>query len=89
MTTACIAEASELAVPLIARRATDSVGTIEARRGEVEMLLFVLYVVLFLGGFYLFGMSFNAEAWQGLIFTAGILSVSLAVAILFHTQRRT
>ncbi len=51
--------------------------------------MFILYIVLFLGGFYLFGAAFNAEAWQALIFTAGILSVSLAVGILFHTQRRT
>jgi hypothetical protein len=52
-------------------------------------VLFALYVVLFLVGFYLFGMAFTAEAWQGLIFTAGILSVSLAVGLLFHTQRRS
>lgn len=50
--------------------------------------MFVLYLVLFLGGFYLFGAAFTAEAWQGLIFTGGILAVSLAVALLFHTQRR-
>ena len=36
--------------------------------------MFILYIVLFLGGFYLFGAAFNAEAWQALIFTAGILS---------------
>ena len=52
-------------------------------------ILFALYLVLFLAGFWLFGISFTAESFQGLIFTAGILSVSLAVALLFHTQRRT
>jgi len=52
-------------------------------------MLFVLYVVLFLGGFFLFGAAFNAEAWQGLIFSGGILAVSLAVALLFHTQRKS
>ncbi len=36
---------------------------------------------------YMFGAAFTAESWQGLIFTAGILSVSLAVAILFHARK--
>jgi hypothetical protein len=52
-------------------------------------VLFALYLVLFLAGFWLFGAAFTAESFQGLIFTAGLLSVSLAVALLFHTQRRT
>ena len=35
--------------------------------------MFILYVVLFLGGFYLISAAaFNAEAWQALIFTAGM-----------------
>lgn len=49
--------------------------------------MFVLYMVLFLGGFYLFGAAFNAEAWQGPIFIAGILAVSLAVGLLFRARR--
>lgn len=49
--------------------------------------MFVLYMVLFLGGFYLFGAAFNAESWQGLIFIGGILVVSLAVGLLFHARR--
>jgi hypothetical protein len=57
---------------------------------EVAMyVLFVLYLVLFLAGFFLFGAAFTATAFQGLIFTAGILAVSLAVALLFHTTRRS
>ena len=52
-------------------------------------VLFAMYLVLFLVGFYLFGLAFTVEAWQGLIFTAGVLSVSLALALLLHTQRRT
>jgi len=52
-------------------------------------VLFALYLLLFLAGFWLFGAAFTAESFQGLIFTAGVLSVSLAVALLFHTQRRT
>jgi len=67
------------------RRSLDTI----IRAERIEVAMFIVYVVLFLVGFYLFGAAFNAEAWQGLIFTGGILSVSLAVAILFHTQRRT
>jgi hypothetical protein len=52
-------------------------------------ILFALYLVLFLVGFYLFGAAFTATAFQGLIFTAGIFAVSLAVALLFHTTRRS
>ncbi len=43
-------------------------------------MLFALYAVLFVGGMYLFGLSFNLEAFQGLVFTAGILCVSAALA---------
>ncbi|MEV8267330.1 hypothetical protein [Microbacterium sp. NPDC076911] len=49
--------------------------------------MFVLYIVLFLAGFYLFGAAFTAEYWQGPIFIAGILSISLAVGILFHWRK--
>ncbi|MGZ0712729.1 hypothetical protein ACWPKO_30755 (plasmid) [Coraliomargarita sp. W4R53] len=53
----------------------------------VEAAMFVVYMVLFLAGFYLFGAAFSAESFQGLIFTAGILSVSLAVAIVLHWRK--
>lgn len=49
--------------------------------------MFVVYLVLFLGGFWLFGLAFTVDAWQGLIFGAGILVVSLAVGLLFHARR--
>jgi len=53
------------------------------------IILYILYLLLFLGGFYLFGAAFTADAWQGLIFTAGILAISLALGLLLHTTRRT
>lgn len=52
------------------------------------IVLFALYLVLFLAGFFLFGLAFTATAFQGLIFAAGILVISLAVGLLFHTQSR-
>ncbi|MFE1645992.1 hypothetical protein [Microbacterium sp. P01] len=51
--------------------------------------MFIVYLVLFLGGMYLFGLSFTLESWQGLVFVAGILAVSLAVALPFHFQRKS
>lgn len=49
--------------------------------------MFILYAVLFLGGFYLFGLAFAVDSWQSVIFTAGILLVSLAVALPIHFSR--
>lgn len=43
-------------------------------------MLFALYLILFLGGMYVMGLAFNAPAFQGVIFAAGILMVSTAVA---------
>jgi hypothetical protein len=50
--------------------------------------MFIVYMVLFLGGFYLFGLAFNVEAFQGLIFTAGILAVSLALGLMTWSNRK-
>jgi len=44
--------------------------------------MFLLYAVLFVLGFYLFGLGITAGS--ALIFVGGLLSVSLAVALLFH-----
>lgn len=43
-------------------------------------MLFALYVVLFLGGMYVMGLSFNLPAFQGVVFVLGILLVSAALA---------
>ncbi|WP_170285743.1 hypothetical protein [Microbacterium rhizomatis] len=49
--------------------------------------MFILYIVLFLGGMYLFGFAFTVDSWQGLIFFAGIVCVSLALALAFRQTR--
>lgn len=47
--------------------------------------MFIVYMVLFLLGFYLFGLAFAIDSDpSGYIFFAGLLSVSLAVGLLFH-----
>lgn len=45
-----------------------------------DVVDFIVFMVLFLGGFYLFGISHSLPTGQGLAFTAGILLVSLALA---------
>jgi len=45
--------------------------------------VFVLYLVLFLGGIYLMGSAFNVADIEGLVFTAGLLLTSLAVGLPF------
>ncbi|WP_375385151.1 hypothetical protein [uncultured Microbacterium sp.] len=49
--------------------------------------MFILYIVLFLGGMYLFGFAFTVDSWQGLIFFAGLMCVSLALALAFRQTR--
>lgn len=45
--------------------------------------VFVLFLVLFLGGIYLMGAAFNVAELPGLVFTGGLLLTSLAVGIPF------
>lgn len=44
------------------------------------MVDFIVFLVLFLGGFVLFGISHELPTAQGVVFSAGILLVSLALA---------
>lgn len=45
--------------------------------------VFILYLVLFLGGIYLMGFAFNVTDFEGLVFTGGLLLTSLAVGLPF------
>lgn len=45
--------------------------------------MFILYLVLFLGGISLMGFAFNVAALEGLVFTGGLLLTSLAVGLPF------
>lgn len=49
---------------------------------------FVVSFVLFVGGMFLFGFAFSLPAWQGPVFVAGILAVSLALAMPAHILSR-
>lgn len=50
-------------------------------------MFFVLYALLLLGGMYLVGASFASPILPGLIFIAGVLCITAAVAVPIAIQR--
>lgn len=44
-------------------------------------MLFVLYGILLIGGIYILALSFTLPAFQALVFIAGILIITGAVAV--------
>lgn len=50
--------------------------------------MFIVYLVLFVGGMYLFGAAFAQESpWQAVIFLGGLASVMLSLALVFRRIR--
>ena len=50
--------------------------------------MFIVYLVLFIGGMYLFGAAFSApEGWQALVFVSGLVAISVALALTFRKDR--
>lgn len=50
--------------------------------------MIIVYMALFFVGFWLFGLSFTVDAWQSVIFVAGVLSVCAALALVVHGPGR-
>ena len=50
-------------------------------------MLFVLYLILLLGGMYLVGSAFAAPFLRALVLVAGVLCISRAVALPIAAQR--
>ncbi|WP_162622941.1 hypothetical protein [Microbacterium suaedae] len=44
-------------------------------------MMFILALILFLGGLFLFAVAFMVSSFQGLVFALGILAVCLAMAL--------
>ncbi|HLS92301.1 MAG TPA: hypothetical protein VK015_02180 [Microbacterium sp.] len=44
-------------------------------------MMFILSLILFLGGLFLFAVAFMVTSFQGVVFTCGILAVCLAMAL--------
>jgi hypothetical protein len=53
----------------------------------MHILAFIIAMAAFVFGFFLFGLAFSVTAFQAVIFFAGIVAVSLAVAIPMHMLR--
>lgn len=51
-----------------------------------DVVDFIVFIVLFLGGFFLFGISHDLPAGQGYAFTGGILLVSIALAYVMRQR---
>ncbi|MBP2437428.1 hypothetical protein [Microbacterium amylolyticum] len=51
-------------------------------------MMFILSLILFLGGIALFAVAFMVESLQAVIFTVGILAICLAMALpMFKTAK--
>ncbi|MGO4681833.1 hypothetical protein [Microbacterium sp. 2MCAF23] len=48
------------------------------------ILHYIVFGILFLGGFALLGIAPGLPAWQGPVFVAGILAISLALAYMMR-----
>ncbi|GGO64199.1 hypothetical protein GCM10010910_18480 [Microbacterium nanhaiense] len=50
-------------------------------------MMFIISLILFVGGLFLFGVAFMVTSFHGLVFTAGILAVCVSMAIpMFRSQ---
>ncbi|WP_438354225.1 hypothetical protein [Microbacterium sp. CJ88] len=49
--------------------------------------MFIVYLVLFLGGMYLLGLAFTLTSLQALVFLVGLGAIMLALALIFRKNR--
>lgn len=54
----------------------------------MNVIAFVVSIVLFVGGFFLMGYSFEGHDLQALMFFAGIIVTTLGVVIPIHVLKR-
>ena len=54
----------------------------------MRIVVFIICIVLFIGGMFLFGLAPLLPAFQGLVFFIGILCVAAALAIPMHLLAR-
>jgi hypothetical protein len=53
-------------------------------------IAFVIALILFVGGIFLFGYAFDAgEQLRAVVFAGGLAAIALSVAIPFHVLKRT
>lgn len=54
-----------------------------------DVIAFILCFLLFLVGIFLLGLAATLPAWEGLVFFAGILCISLSFGIPVHVLGHT
>jgi len=54
----------------------------------VKVFTFIVAFIIFAGSLYLFSLAFAVPGFEALLFTAGIIGVSLSFAIPFHLLKR-
>ena len=54
----------------------------------MKVVVFVIAMVFFLGGFALFGFSFQFTGFEAVTFFAGIVAVCISIAIPVHLLKR-
>ncbi|WP_156888086.1 hypothetical protein [Microbacterium indicum] len=52
------------------------------------MLMFLLSLILFVGGIFLFGVAFMVPSFHAVVFAAGIIAVCLAMALPMMDSQR-
>ncbi|WP_353111668.1 hypothetical protein [Microbacterium sp.] len=50
------------------------------------MFAFIAFLIMFVGGIFLTGIAHGLPEWQGVVFTAGILLVSLSLAFVMRQR---
>ena len=54
----------------------------------MNIFAFVIAFILFMGGIFLFGLAFDLQSAQALVFCSGLAAIVIAMAIPFHILKR-
>lgn len=54
----------------------------------MKVIALIAALVFFIGGLYLFALAFQAVGFEAIVFFAGIIAVSISLAIPFHVLNR-
>jgi hypothetical protein len=54
----------------------------------MNIFAFVIAFILFIGGIFLFGLAFDVQGAQALVFVSGLAAIVIAMAIPFHILKR-
>ncbi|MFP7759961.1 hypothetical protein [Marisediminicola sp. LYQ134] len=55
----------------------------------MNVVAFVIAAILFVGGILLFGYAWDGLAFDGIMFSAGLVAITGSIVIPFHILKRT